>query len=68
MRRLLDEHAVRNAHGTQDMRISRNRSGQGAPGAGGDGIVPYVEGFESPDNEVYGNLYNQHCVYDVDAI
>ena len=64
MRRLLDEHTVRNAHGTQDMLISRNRSRQGAPSAGGEGIVTYVEPPKSRSNAVLGDLYNQHRVRD----
>ena len=35
---------------------------QGKASAKPDGVVTYVEGFESPDNEAYGNLYNHHSV------
>ena len=62
MRRLLDEHGVRDAYGKQDLLISRNRSRQGAPSAGGDGIVTYVEPPKSRSNAVLGDLYNQHRV------
>jgi len=44
------------------MLVSRNFARQGAPSERGDGIVTYVEEFESPDNEAYGDLYNQHRV------
>ena len=44
------------------MLISRNRSRQGAPSAGGEGIVTYVEPPKSRSNAVLGDLYNQHRV------
>ena len=50
------------------MLIRRNRSRQGAPSERGDGVVTYAEPLESRSNAVLDDLYNQHRIYDVDAI
>ncbi len=55
-------------NGVVNLLIRRNFARQGVGRENPDGIVTYVEGFESPDNEVHGDLYNQHRVYDADAI
>ena len=44
--------------------VSKNCRRQGAPSAGGEGIVTYVEPPKSRSNAVLGDLYNQHRVRD----
>ena len=48
--------------------IRRNCVRQGKASEGNEAVVTYVKGFESPDNEVYGNLYNQHSIPKANAI
>ncbi len=45
-RRLLDEHRIHKAHGTQDMLVSRNRVRRGKASEEGDGVVTYSEPTE----------------------
>ena len=50
------------------MLVSRNFARQGKASAKPDGVVSYVEGFESSDNEAVGGLLDKNKILGADAI
>ena len=50
------------------MLVSRNFARQGKASAKPDGVVTYVEGFESSDNEAVGGLLDKNKILSADAI
>ena len=46
----------------------QDKTRQGKASAKPDGVVTYSEPTASPDNEAYGDLFNQHRVDEADVI